>query len=157
MQAHDMQELSLRRDAFGRLVLELAGQAHVGVLPVRAFPLTAPEEGLSLVSAEGHELAWVARWAELPTATQALLHEELAPREFMPEVRRLVAVSSFATPSTWTVQTDRGDAQFVLKGEEDIRRLGAGLLISSGHGVVYRVRETAALDRASRKLLERFL
>jgi hypothetical protein len=149
--------IDLRRDSHGRLVLRRDGQDHVGVVPVRAFPLTAPQEGLSIVGAEGHELVWVDRLGDLDTAARALLEEELAHREFMPEIRALRAVSTFATPSTWTVETDRGETHFVLKGEEDIRRLGAGLLIASSHGVVFHVRELAALDRHSRRLFERFL
>jgi hypothetical protein len=67
-------------------------------------------------------------------------------------------VSSFSTPSTWSVLTDRGPTRFVLKGEEDIRRLGPGaLLIASGQGIAFRVDDLAALDKASRRLLERFL
>ena len=66
--------------------------------------------------------------------------------------------SSFGTPSQWTVETDRGYTTFVLKGEEDIRRLkGSALLIASGDGVQYGIADMAALDRASRRLLERFL
>ena len=45
------------------------------------------------------------------------------PDEFVPEIERIMGVSSFACPSTWQVVTDRGPAQLVLKGEEDIRRL----------------------------------
>jgi hypothetical protein len=41
----------------------------------------------------------------------------------MPVITRIVSVASFATPSTWQVETDRGTATLVLKGEEDIRRL----------------------------------
>lgn len=42
----------LRRDAYGRLVLtDESGARHVGVTPVRAFPISSPGEGLSLVSA----------------------------------------------------------------------------------------------------------
>jgi hypothetical protein len=147
----------LERDSQGRLVLRRDGQEHVGVVPVRAFPFTAPQEGLSIVGAEGHELLWVDRLGDLDAPARALLEEELAHREFMPEIRALRAVSTFATPSTWTVETDRGETRFVLKGEEDIRRLGAGLLIAGSHGVVFHVRELAALDRHSRRLFERFL
>ena len=68
------------------------------------------------------------------------------------------AVSTFSTPSTWTVETDRGPTQFVLKGEEDIRRVGrAMLLIADSQGLQFVVRDLAALDRHSRRLLERFL
>ena len=149
----------LQRDAFGRLVFTAAdGTVHVGVVPVRAFPIAAPEEGLSLLGAEGHELAWVDRLADLPAAPRALIEETLAEREFVPQIRRLLSVSSFSTPSTWSVETDRGHTTFVLKGEEDIRRVGrATLLIADHQGLQFRVSDFLALDRHSKRLLERFL
>lgn len=152
-------DFQLERDAFGRLVLiDAAGQRHDGVVPVRAFPLSAPGEGLSLVGSEGRELLWIDRVAELPEAWRTLLSEDLAARDFAPTLRRLHKVSSFGVPSTWTVSTDRGETSFVLKAEEDIRRLeGGALLIASAHGVQFRIPDTKALDRGSRKLLERFL
>jgi hypothetical protein len=149
----------LSRNPFGRLVLtDALGQAHTGVTPVRAFPLAAPDEGLSLVGPDGHELVWIEQLDALPPGLRALILEELSGLEFMPEIKRLKSVSTFSTPSTWEVETDRGDTQFVLKGEEDIRRLGgAALLIAGSQGIQYRVRDMRALDRGSRKLLERFL
>lgn len=80
-------------------------------------------------------------------------------REFSPTITRLVSVSSFSTPSVWQIETDRGDTQLTLKAEEDIRRLAGRtrLLIASGEGVQYRIADTEALDRTSRRLLERFL
>jgi hypothetical protein len=149
----------LRRDAFGRLVLtDGQGQQHAGVLAVRAFPIGAPDEGVSLVDADGHELAWVPRLSALPEPQRALLAEALEQREFMPQLLRVNGVSSFATPSTWDVETDRGPTRFVLKGEEDIRRLGPGLLIvNDAHGVQYLIRDLMGMDKHSRKLLDRFL
>lgn len=149
----------LERDAFGRLSLtDAAGRVHEGVLPVRAFPLAAPGEGIALMGADGHELVWIEQLDALPAAPRALIEEELASREFVPEILRLREVSGFATPSTWTVDTDRGPTRLVLKGEEDIRRLGGGaLLIADSHGIHFRIRELAALDAHSRRLLDRFL
>ena len=149
----------LRRDAFGRLVLtDAEGREHAGVLAVRAFPIAAPDEGVSVVDADGHELAWVPRMSALDEPRRALLAEALEQREFMPRLLRVKTVSSFATPSTWAVDTDRGPTSFVLKGEEDIRRLGPGLLIvNDAHGVQYLIRDLAAMDKHSRKLLDRFL
>jgi hypothetical protein len=150
---------ALERNSFGRLVLTLpSGETHTGVVPVRAFPIAAPNEGLSLVGTDGHELLWIDRIDALPATTRAVVEEELATREFVPVVRRIKSVSTFATPSTWAVETDRGDTQFVLKGEEDIRRLEAGrLLIASSHGIQFLVPDRFALDRHSKRLLERFL
>ena len=38
---------------------------------MRAFPIAAPEEGLSLINFEGHEVGWVDRVADLPPAPAA--------------------------------------------------------------------------------------
>jgi hypothetical protein len=149
----------LIRNPFGRLVFTAAdGTVHESIVPVRAFPIGAPDDGIALVSGEGHELVWIDRLDTLPPATAALIREELESREFVPLVRRIRSVSSFACPSTWDVDTDRGDAQLVLKGEEDIRRLGRDkLLIADAHGIQYLIRDLTALDRGSRKILDRFL
>ena len=149
----------LERDAFGRIALiDARGVRHEGIVPVRAFPLTGPDGGLSLVGADGKERAWIERIDQLPPALRELLDADLAARDFAPTLTRLHAVSSFGVPSTWTVGTDRGDTRFVLKAEEDIRRLeGGALLIASAQGLQFRVPDPKMLDRASRKLLERFL
>jgi hypothetical protein len=150
---------TLARNAFGKLRMTLAnGTFHDGVLPVRAFPISAPAGSVALVSAEGRELAWLADLNELDADTRALVAEELATREFMPEIVRIRAVSGYTTPSVWEIDTDRGPTTLTLKGEEDIRRLASPmLLIADTHGVQYLIRDFSALDRASRKLLDRFL
>ena len=149
----------LVRNTFGRLVLTAAdGSLCEGVVPVRAFPIVAPGEGIALVGPDGQEAGWIERLSELPDALRQLVEEELGRREFMPEIRRLREVSSFATPSTWRVDTDRGETSLVLWGEEFIRRLGkSGLLIEDSHGIHFLVRDINGFDTASRKLLDRFL
>ncbi|TBO30370.1 DUF1854 domain-containing protein [Aquabacterium lacunae] len=153
------QNLSLQRDAHGLLVYtDAQGQRHEGVVPVRAFPLSAPDEGVSLVGSDGHELLWIDRLSQVPAAMAELIREELASRDFVPVIRALLDVSTFATPSTWTVETDRGPTSFILKSEDDIRRLpGSALLINSSHGVVWSIPDRMGMDKHSRKLLERFL
>ena len=150
---------TLHWNAAGRLVFTASdGTVHIGVVPVRAFPVSAAEEGLSIVDVDGHELAWIDRLVDLPADTQAAVRKGLQEREFMPEITRLNSVANYATPSTWGVDTDRGPVQFVLKGEEDIRRLSGGaLLVVDSHGVQFFIRDLFALDRHSKKLLDRFL
>jgi hypothetical protein len=154
-----MPDFTLSRDAYGRLVLtNKNGEAHVGIAPVRAFPIGAPDEGIALVNTEGHEVGWIDRLADLPTALGQLVEAELASREFVPEIQQISEVSSFACPSTWQVVTNRGNAVLILKGEEDIRRLTqTRLLIADTHGIEFLIRDTGTLDRNSRKLLDRFL
>ena len=151
--------LQLNRDDLGRLVLaDDAGTAPEPVVPVRAFPLTDPDHGISLVGSDGRERVWIDDLAALPEASRRALQDALAVRDFAPTLLVLHQVSSFGVPSTWSVGTDCGETSFVLKAEEDIRRLeGGGLLIASAAGVQFRVPQPSALDRHSRKLLERFL
>ena len=42
-------DFQLRRDSFGKLILTAGGEEHVGVVPVRAFPIQSPAKGISLV------------------------------------------------------------------------------------------------------------
>ena len=151
---------SLELTPFGKLVLTTAqGQRFEGVVPVRAFPIQAPEEGVSVLDTDGHEVAWVPHLANLQQPAQDLLRQELALREFMPVIARIVSVSSFSTPCTWTVETDRGACEFVLRGDEDIRRVGADntLLIADAHGIHDLMPDQLALDAHSKKILDRFL
>ncbi len=149
---------ALSRNAYGKLALTLAdGQIRTGVVPVRAFPIQAPERDISLLDADGHEVAWVEELARVAEPAQALIRAALAEREFMPEIYSILGVSSFSTPSTWQVRTDRGDTSFVLRGDEDIRRLaGHTLLVTDSHGIQFLIRDMTALDRESRRLLDRF-
>lgn len=152
-------DFQLHRDTFGCLTLiDSEGTAHAGVTTVRAFPISSPEDGIAIVDPYGHELAWIERVDDLPAELRALVEGELASREFMPIISRIVDVSGHATPNTWKVVTNHGDTQFVLKGEEDIRRLGIqGLLIADSHGIHFLIRDRYALDAHSRKILDRFL
>ncbi|MFZ6820199.1 DUF1854 domain-containing protein [Undibacterium sp. Ji22W] len=149
----------LYRNNFRQLVLtDAQGAAHVDVRPVRAFPIQSPDAGISLVKENGAEVAWIDHINDLPEAIRNLIDEELEGREFMPEIAKILSVTSFATPCTWHVQTDRGDTRFVLKGDEDIRRIGKeSLLIADNHGIHFLIRNMFEIDKHSRKILDRFL
>ena len=153
-------DFSLERNAFEKLVLtQASGQTFEGVVPVRAFPIQSPDDGISLVSTDGKEVGWVDQLAGVPEPTQGLIRYALATREFMPVIEELLSVTSFSTPCTWKVQTDRGLTEFVLRGDEDIRRIGTegSLLIADTHGIQYFVRDQFALNAHSKKILDRFL
>ena len=149
----------LVRDAFGRLVLTNAeGEVFEGVVPVRAYPIQAPQEGIALVATDGHEVGWLDRLANAPEPVQALIQEALNTREFMPEILDIVSVTSFSSPCTWSVKTDRGDTRFVLRGNEDIRRVGPTvLLVTDSHGIQFKIRDLALLSKESRRIMDRFL
>ena len=149
----------LSRNSFGKLILTTeAGEVHEGVAPVRAFPIQAPDKGISMVLGDGKEVGWIDDIAGLPPQVRELVQDELEGREFMPEILQVTDVSSYATPCTWFVKTDRGDTEFTLKGEEDIRRIGAAsLLVADNHGINFLIRDMYTIDKHTRKILDRFL
>jgi hypothetical protein len=149
----------LHRNSFGQLVFtDTNGSEHVDVEPVRAFPITSPGGGLSLMSRDGKEVAWIPDSGELPEPIRRLIDEELHVREFMPVIQRVCSVSGYATPCTWQVETDRGETTLVLNTEEDIRRLSPPtLLIMDRRGIQFLIRNPLELDAASRGFLDRFL
>jgi hypothetical protein len=148
----------LERDSLGRLVfVDSNGTSHVGVHPVRAFPITAPGAGIGIMNQEGKELYWYPDIAAIPEAELGLIEEELAAREFMPVIEKITRVSTYATPSIWDIETDRGPTRIRLKGEEDIRRIaGNTLLIADSNGMQFLIKDSTELDKVSKKILDRF-
>ena len=156
-QAHQVTQL-LMRDALGRLVfIDTKGEHHIGVYPVRAFPITSPGSGVGIMNQSGKEVFWYPDVAAIPKDELALIEDELAAREFMPVIEKITKVSTFATPSIWDIETDRGSTRIRLKGEEDIRRIaGNTLLIADSNGLQFLIKDSTALDKVSKKLLDRF-
>jgi len=148
----------LIRDSLGQLVfIDTQGNQYVGVYPVRAFPITAPAAGIAIMDQSGKEVFWYPAVAAVPASELQLIEEELAAREFMPVIEKITKVSTFATPSIWDIETDRGPTRIRLKGEEDIRRIaGNTLLIADSNGLQFLIKDSTELDKVSKKLLDRF-
>jgi hypothetical protein len=155
-----MSELTaLGRDERGILHASLSdGSQHAGVIAVRAFPVRAPDEAISILDGQGQEVCWIEHLPELAPALRTQVGQALQSREFMPEIVSIRSVSGFITPCTWFITTDRGDTELLLKGDEDIRRVaGNTLLITDSHGIHFLIRDVMQLSRESRKLLDRFM
>jgi hypothetical protein len=149
----------LTRLPSGELRLQTAdGEIHDGVMPVRAFPVSGPQEAIAVIDAGGRELLWVATLAQLGGQQRRMLEEALAGLGFLPEIQRLVRVSRFTVPVEWTVDTDHGRTRLQIRGEEDIRRLAAHrLLVTDDAGIHYLIKDVRSLDRQSQRLIEHFL
>jgi hypothetical protein len=154
-----IRELGLSHDAWGRLVLiDPQGRRYIGVEPVRAFPITHPAAWISICDAEGREILSIESLDELPSALRRTIEDELALREFIPVIERIVRVSTDSFPSDWDVMTDRGPTRFTVENEEDLRRLGpARVMITDARRLRYQVLDVGKLDSYSRRMLERFL
>jgi len=149
---------SLQRNAAGRLVLSKGnGEVHIGVEPVRTFPISDPDRFISLVNSHAHELLCIADLAELPADVASFIRQELADREFLPRIERIVRVKQHKDPHEWEVITDRGPAEFLFH-DDDIRRLSpTRAILVDMHGVRFYIPDSRQLDPKSRRILSQYL
>lgn len=152
-------DYELKIDPWGRLVLiDSAGVRHVGVEPVRMFPITESEQWISLCDAAGHELVCLRTLEDLPEAMRRTVREALHRREFTPVIQKILNITIDPDGSEWEVTTDRGRTRFRLKGDDDIRRIGEDrYLIADAAGIRYLLGDARSLDPHSRRLLEHYI
>ena len=148
----------LKHDPWGRLTLvDAAGENHVDVEPIRAFPLSDPSRFISICNAAGREVASIDDLTKLPEALQKLLLAELDRREFLPVLTKIAHITLDAEPTEWTVETDRGSTRFLVDGTDAVRRIGKQrFLVTDMQGVRYLVPDAKQLDGPSRRLLEHY-
>ena len=154
-----MTEWQLRESTQGKLAL-FKGDTLVAdpVMPVLAFPFSAPDESISIVDEYSREMAWLDRVDQLDAASQLVLKDYLAVREYRPVVLRITSVSTYSTPSVWTLETDKGPCKFELPTDESIRRLGGSrLVLTHANGMQFIIEDMFALDVRSRQILARFM
>jgi hypothetical protein len=163
MEKHAAEQLAdrgfrLERDVFGQLVLiDADGRTWTGVEPARAFPISCPEEWISISDADGKEILCIRELEKLPNELREMLDEELGRREFVPQIHDILKVSDDRDPSEWEVETDRGTTTFLLDSEDDVRRLGPyQAIFIDTHGIRYIISDTRKLNSKSRRILERY-
>ena len=151
--------IQLERDSWGKLILiDDHGQRHEGIVPVRGFPISDPNHWVSLCDSGGRELVCIQDVAELSPPPRQLLEDDLATRDFIPVITQVHRISSLSEPCEWDVTTDRGRTPFVLKSEDDVRRLSPHrAFVVDSHGIRYLIRDSRELDAASRRFVEWYL
>ena len=156
---YPIMNFNLEKDVFGNIRLVLgSGQSHDQVKIIRAFPISDPENGFSIVNQDGHELVWFESFNQLSEENQRIAHSSLEQIEFIPVISKITDLNTYALPSIWDIETDRGMTKLKLKTEQDIRRVSAeALLITDANGIQYLIKNRKTLDKFSKKVLDRFM
>jgi len=149
------QTFELIKDARGRLTLRRPGVDDVADVRIRrAFPWSAAGQFVSIRSAEGKELLLIDDLATLEADRRSLIEQWLADTSFIPKITKVSKVDTRFGYQEWSVQTDRGPANFRVQEREDIRFLGAGRFrIKDADGNVYELPTLEGMDVNSRKEL----
>jgi ABC-type lipoprotein export system ATPase subunit len=126
------------------------GVEHTGVAPVRAFPIQSPDRASRWCWATARKWPGSTTWRPAGRDPPLLRTNSKGANSCPRSAYR--RVSSYATPCTWFVKTDRGDTEFTLKDEGDIRRIGAAsLLVADNHGIHFLMRDMYTIDKHSGK------
>jgi Domain of unknown function (DUF1854) len=151
-----LQSFELSRDEWSHLSLtDQSGNVYKDVSVVPLYPISAPNRLISLVSADGDEIVCLDSLEGISEENMKLLGEELALREFVPIIQKVIRVSGTQEPCEWVVQTNHGETSFVINSEEDVRRVSAkSVVITDGNGNRFRVEDLQGLDSRSRAFVE---
>jgi hypothetical protein len=145
----------------GGLRMEREGEEGAGerVAVFRLFPLSEPEQWISVVDAEGRELGIVRHLRRLDRASQEAVREELRRRYVVAQVRRIVSCTERFDMVELVVDTDRGRRRFVARNlREHIKQpTPERILLTDIDGNRYDIPDYGALDAKSRALIERYI
>ena len=157
------------RSAGGLISLELQGEEGVEeferVVIIRSFPITAPEEFLSVREPDtrkkgrGAEIGMIRHLSDFDAETVSLIHEELNVRYFTPQILKILSVKEKFGYSYWEAETTAGKVSFVLNNPfGNIRVLeDQRIYISDMDGNSFVIPDPAALDRASYRRIEVYI
>ena len=140
-------------------------ETYERVVPVRAFPITDPEEFISVKEPDskekgkGAEIGMIRRLSDFDGESVVLLREELSRRYFTPEIKRITGVKEKFGYSYWDAETSAGKVSFVMTNvSSNIRTLEDGrVFIHDIDGNCFCISDPAKLDKASFKKIEIYL
>ena len=123
-----------------------------GVIVLRAFPLSAPDQHIVLRDGGGTELGVLGSLSVLNETQRALLKSALDRQYFLPRILKINSLSERFGSAVWDVETDRGPIVINTKSLLDsLTEMGAGrFLLRDTEENRYEIREVEQMDEASR-------
>jgi hypothetical protein len=154
----DPADLVFERSPGGVLRLTMPDRCHRDVQVLRAMPLARPDDYLS-VRCGDDEVGVLRTLADLAPEQRALVAAALDEHYFRPRITGVRGLRESGGSWSWQVDTDRGAVKFVTRHpRQAVTRLeGDRWLLLDADNNRYLVADIAAMDRLSRKLLERAL
>ncbi|MEO0794385.1 MAG: DUF1854 domain-containing protein [Verrucomicrobiota bacterium] len=147
-------DLQLASCGAGRLTAWYEGKEAVLVRPVKCFPLSEPDEHLSLRDDKNEEFAFIISPDELDEASAAALREALTAGGFTFAVTGIEEIRQDFELRVWKVRTQAGERQFQTALDAWPRAVDDGsYLIEDVFGDLYRVPPSSELDPISAKNL----
>ena len=156
----DPRSLKLFYEPKDRLRLTVGDEkSYHTVKPAWAAPLSRPGQYLALLDGKGNEIVTLPDPAALPPDSLAAAQEELRRRYLTATVRAVTHAKQEFGATYWSVQTDRGDRDFVTQNlqENAVWLSATHLLLLDVDGNRFEITDTRQLDPASQRYIETIL
>ncbi len=142
-------------DAFHVLHASVDGAEHHDVQARRAFPLSGRADYVSLIGADGKELALLVHPNKLDRQSRLCLGQALERMYFAARILRVDEITETMGVSQWKALTDRGYAVFEVSNRQThIRALSGGRYrITDVDGNRFDILDVNRLDVRSRALI----
>ncbi len=135
------------------------------IVPVRAFPISAPETFISIrepdtrASGRGAEIGMIEDLSVFSDEVSAMIRDELSRRYFTPAIKKIHSFHEKFGYCYWDVTTVAGRVEFIMSNPTgSIRTLEDGrVFLYDIDGNCFTVEDPSKLDKRSYKMLENYL
>ncbi len=125
----------------------------------RAFPLSDPDHYLGFLDGGGKDIGMLHDPDELDHESRQVIEEELEKRYFVPVIERVINVREEFGTVYWTVETDRGEKEIVVRNLRDnLQELSpTRVIVTDADGNRFEFPDTTKLEGKSLSLVMRSL
>lgn len=124
----------------------------------RAFPRTNPDQFVSLMDTEGHEIGMIENPDQLDNASREIVEAELKALYFIPTIHTIRSITAKGTGSVWEVDTDDGPHSFRIMGRDALDGNNApSIEIHDENGKRFKIEDYWELESDSRDLISDIL
>ena len=151
--------LAERQSGSAHLRVTLADRCIPSAVFKRVFPLSIPNDYLSIQAADGQEVAILRDLGTVEPKSRELIEEELDRRYFTPNIERIDLLRQEAGMWHFQVQTQRGAADFFVRNWRDSAQeiSGGRWQIHTVDGTRFEIKNLEELDERSRRFLDQLL
>lgn len=161
MRLLDGKNASFSRTPGGFVSLKTEGKEYPRVGVYLTFPLTNPEEFISIREADekAREIGLIEKLTLFPADQQEMLREQIKLRYFMPVITKVLDVKDEYGYAYWNVVTTFGACRFTtqMSGDAVISLSDSRLMVTDIDGNRYEIPDFYGLSVMERKKLDLFI
>ncbi|KYG26977.1 DUF1854 domain-containing protein [Alkalihalobacillus trypoxylicola] len=155
----EAETITLRRDPSGILHATILNEHYKEVQLLRAFPHKYPHQYISVRKKDKEEIGLIFDLQELDDESRKAALIQLRTYYMIPKVTKVLSIKS--EPGLWifNFETDRGSIELLLRNVHDhIQVTNEGyIMIKDDEHLEVRIEDFSALDKTSKRLLQKVL